>query len=101
DIMPSYERHLVRVSFFGDEIENLSEIHPVTGKIIHKTDNISIYPATHYVTSPDRMEQAFSQIEEEMKQQVEKFTAQNKLIEAQRIEQRTKFDMEMMRELGY
>jgi excinuclease ABC subunit B len=101
DIMPSYERHLVRVSFFGDEIESLSEIHPVTGKIIHKTDNVSIYPATHYVTSPDRMEQAFENIEQEMKYQVEKFTAQNKLIEAQRIEQRTKFDMEMMKELGY
>lgn len=101
DIMPSYERHLVRVSFFGDEIESLSEIHPVTGKIIHKTDNVSIYPATHYVTSPDRMETAFQNIENEMKNQVIEFTQKNKLIEAQRIEQRTKFDMEMMKELGY
>jgi len=101
DIMPSYERHLVRVSFFGDEIESLSEIHPVTGKIIHKTDNVSIYPATHYVTSPDRMEMAFQNIENEMKNQVIEFTQKNKLIEAQRIEQRTKFDMEMMKELGY
>jgi len=101
DIMPSYERHLVRVSFFGDEIESLSEIHPVTGKIIHKTDNVSIYPATHYVTSPDRMDQAFANIEQEMKNQVIEFTQKNKLIEAQRIEQRTKFDMEMMKELGY
>ena len=91
----------IRVEFWGDEIEKISEINPLTGKSIGTRNHVMIFPNSHYVTSPDKMEKALVTIQEEMEEQVEFFKSQNKLIEAQRIEERTNFDLEMMRETGF
>ena len=91
----------IRVEFWGDMIEKVSEINPLTGKTIGIREHVMIFPNSHYVASPDKMERALGTIEEEMHEQVEFFKAQNKLIEAQRIEERTNFDLEMMRETGF
>ena len=91
----------IRIEFWGDEIEKISEINPVTGKSIGTREHVMIFPNSHYVTSPDKMERALLTIQEEMEEQVEFFKSQNKLIEAQRIEERTNFDLEMMRETGF
>ena len=91
----------IRVEFWGDEIEKISEINPLTGKSIGAREHVMIFPNSHYVTSPDKMEKALVTIEEEMQERVEFFKSQNKLIEAQRIEERTNFDLEMMRETGF
>ena len=91
----------IKVEFWGDEIEKISEINPLTGKSIGIREHVMIFPNSHYVTSSDKMERALGSIEEEMREQVEFFKSQNKLIEAQRIEERTNFDLEMMRETGF
>ena len=91
----------VRVEFWGDEIEKITEINPLTGKSIGTRKHILISPASHYVTTKEKMEKALITIEEEMKERVEYFKSQNKLIEAQRIEERTNFDIEMMKETGF
>ena len=91
----------IRVEFWGDMIEKVSEINPLTGKTIGIREHVMIFPNSHYVASPDKMERALVTIEEEMHEQVEFFKSQNKLIEAQRIEERTNFDLEMMRETGF
>ena len=91
----------IRVEFWGDVIEKISEINPLTGKTIGIREHVMIFPNSHYVASPDKMERALRTIEEEMHEQVEFFKSQNKLIEAQRIEERTNFDLEMMRETGF
>ena len=91
----------IRVEFWGDEIEKISEINPLTGKSIGTREHVMIFPNSHYVTSPDKMERAMQTIQEEMEEQVAYFKSQNKLIEAQRIEERTNFDLEMMRETGF
>ncbi len=91
----------LRVEFFGDEVERISEIHLATGEIMLDRAHVAIFPATHYATGHDKMVSAMAQIERDMYAQVEKFKAENKLIEAQRIEQRTNYDMEMMREIGF
>ncbi len=91
----------IRVEFWGDEIEKISEVNPVTGKSIGTRNHVMIFPNSHYVTSPDKMEKALVTIEEEMEERVEFFKSQNKFIEAQRIEERTNFDLEMMRETGF
>ncbi len=91
----------IKVEFWGDEIEKISELNPLTGKTIGIREHVMIFPNSHYVTSSDKMERALGSIEEEMKEQVEFFKSQNKLIEAQRIEERTNFDLEMMRETGF
>ena len=100
DIYPVYEETIYRIEFFGDEIENISRINPVTGEIIEKLNEIAILPATHYVSSEETIQKALIQIEKDLNKQIEKFENSNKLLEAQRIKQRTMFDLEMLRELG-
>ena len=91
----------IRVEFFGDEIERVSEINVVTGDVIRRLSYAAIYPATHYAVSDDKREAALSEIEAELSERVEYFNDENKLLEAQRIEQRTKYDLEMLREIGF
>ena len=95
------DEYAVRVEFFGDEIDRISEIHPVTGAPMRLLDHVAIYPASHYVTPRDKLEEALKDIEAEMEERVKFFESEGKLIEAQRIRQRTEYDMEMMAELGY
>lgn len=102
DIYPSNESEkAIRVEFFGDEIEKILEINPLTGHKIATRNHVLIFPNSHYATSKAKMERAIVTIEKEMEERVEEFKKQNKLIEAQRIEQRTNFDIEMMRETGF
>lgn len=91
----------IRVEFWGDEIEKISEINPLTGKSIGTRQHVMIFPNSHYVTSKEKMERAIQTIEQEMEERVEYFKSQNKLIEAQRIQERTNFDIEMMKETGF
>ncbi len=98
---PSADSKILRVEFFGDEIDRLSEINFVTGELIRDLRYVSIFPATHYATTDDKREKALLEIDEELEERVQWFKAQNKLIEAQRIEERTRYDMEMIREIGY
>ena len=95
------DEYAIRVEFFGDEIDRISEIHPVTGAPIRLIDHVAIYPASHYVTPRDKMEEALQDIEAEMEERVRFFEKEGKLIEAQRIRQRTEYDMEMLREIGF
>ena len=102
EILPaSSGDHAIRVEFFGDEIERLTEIHTVTGEVLARLDCASIFPATHYAVSDEKREAALGEIEEEMKERVAYFRSQNKLLEAQRIEERTKYDLAMLREVGF
>ena len=102
ELYPAYYKdRAVRVEFFGDEIDRITEFHPVTGVANRQLQHIAIYPASHYVTPRDKMEQALAQIRTELEEQVTFFEENEKLIEAQRIRQRTEYDMEMLTELGY
>ncbi|MHB9038191.1 MAG: excinuclease ABC subunit UvrB [Armatimonadota bacterium] len=101
EIQPVNEEVYTRIEFFGDEVEKISVIHPVTGEVTSTRDSITVFPASHFVTSAEKMERALVDIEQELEDRVKYFTDRNMLLEAQRIEQRTRFDMEMMRELGY
>ena len=102
DIYPAYWRdRAVRVEFFGDEIDRISEFQPVTGAVTRTVAHTVIYPASHYVTTPEKMERAIAQIEVELAEREQWFTDHGKAVEAQRIHQRTRYDIEMMRELGY
>jgi excinuclease ABC subunit B len=101
EIWPSYAEHGVRASFFGDEIESLVLLDPIRKKTIEPVERKPIYPNTHWVTPREQMERAFEAIEAELAARVREFESQGKLLEAQRLEQRTRFDLEMMREVGY
>jgi excinuclease ABC subunit B len=102
DIYPVHEEdRAVRINFFGDVVETIQEIDPLTGKVTGELNRITIYPATHYVTTVDIRERAIENIKKELVKRVEEFRSQNKLLEAQRIEERTLFDLEMMIEMGY
>jgi excinuclease ABC subunit B len=101
EIMTAYSDEAYRIEFFGDEVEGLSKFNPVTGKTISKLDRLAIYPAKHFITSGPTIEQAAKRIREEMETQVEFFKKNGKLLEAQRIESRTNYDLEMLLELGY
>ncbi len=102
EVWPAYWKDTaIRVEFFGDEIDRISEINVVTGSPIRRLNNIPIWPATHYVTPKEKMDAAIREIYQEMEQRVAFFESENKLIEAQRIKQRTLYDIEMMQELGY
>lgn len=102
EVFPSAsEKNAIRVEFFGDEIDEVSEIDVVTGEVLHRLNRAVITPATHYVTSDDKRQKAINDILEEMSQRVDYFKSENKFIEAQRIEERTRYDMEMLSELGY
>ena len=101
EIFPAYSgENAIRVEFFGDEIDRITSINVLTGEVKENLVHIAIYPATHYIVSPEKMEEALSEIYEEMEQRVKFFTEQGKLIEAQRIRQRTEYDIEMLREIG-
>ena len=101
EIYPPEREHPVRVEFFGDEIDALSEVHPVTSEVLAERDRLVIYPAKHFVTSGNRIEKAIVQIEVDLAKQLEAFNDQGKLLEAQRLEMRTRYDIEMMREIGF
>lgn len=100
DVFPAGSDKAVRIELFGDEIESIKEMNPLTGEILGLRNHIAIYPASHYVTSKENMERALITIEEELEQRVRWFKDRGKLLEAQRIEQRTRYDMEMLREIG-
>ncbi len=101
EIIPVYDELAIRLELFGDEIENIYQLHPLTGEIVRAMDTISVYPASYYVTSAERMGPALEAIEEEMAARFKEFEIQGKLLEAQRIKMRTTFDLEMIRELGF
>lgn len=102
DIFPaSSDSSALRIEFFGDDVDRICEFNPLTGEIITDTDKVTIFPATHFLTNDDRMKQALEGIEKELKERLEELRSQGKLLEAQRLEQRTTYDIEMMREMGY
>ena len=102
ELYPAYYKdHAIRVEFFGDEIDRISDFNPITGSVNRVLNHIAIYPASHYVTTKDKMDRAIGEIRKEMEEQVKVFTDNDQLVEAQRIRQRTEYDMEMMAELGY
>lgn len=102
EIFPVYSNeNAFRIEFFGDEIDRISEINALTGQVKNVLSHVAIYPASHYVVSPEKMEKAITQIYSEMKNQVKVFQSEGKLIEAQRIKQRTEYDIEMLRETGF
>lgn len=102
DIFPaSSDSSALRIEFFGDDVDRICEFNPLTGEIITNTDKVTIFPATHFLTNDDRMKQALEGIEKELKERLEELRAQGKLLEAQRLEQRTTYDIEMMLEMGY
>ena len=95
------DEYAIRVEFFGDEIDRISEIHPLTGAVLRVVDHVAIYPASHYAIPKDKMEEAILDLEAELEERVRWFEREGKLIEAQRIAQRTRYDIEMMREIGF
>jgi excinuclease ABC subunit B len=101
EIYPAYEERVIRVEMFGDEIERIAIMNPVTGEIEELPESVRIYPAKHYVADEEELDRAIVEIEEELKDRVNELTSQNKLVEAQRLSQRTRFDIEMLNEVGY
>ncbi|GGG76758.1 excinuclease ABC subunit UvrB [Corynebacterium pelargi] len=101
DIIPAYEELAVRVEFFGDEIDSLYYIHPLTGDVVRQVDEIRIFPATHYVAGPERMEKAVADIKEELAERLEDLENRGKLLEAQRLRMRTEYDLEMIEQVGF
>jgi excinuclease ABC subunit B len=101
EVFPSYEETIFRVEYFGDEVERILQMNPVTGEIIDEMNELWIYPATHYVTSRERMERALVKIEAELHERLAELQNQGKMLEAQRLRMRTAYDMEMMREVGF
>ena len=101
EVYPAYSyENAIRIEFFGDEIDRISEINPLTGEIKTLLSHIAIYPASHYIVPQDKLEDALGEIQEEMEERVKEFIENGKLIEAQRIRQRTEYDIEMLREIG-
>lgn len=100
EIIPVYEEMAVRIEMFGDEIDALATLHPITGDVISEEDHVYLFPASHYVAGPERMERAMHDIEEELGERLQEFHRQNKLLEEQRLRMRTTYDLEMMREIG-
>ena len=101
EIVPVYHENVIRIEFFGDEIDRIVEVDPVTGEILGERDQVTIYPASHFVTSEEKMKRALESIEEELEERLAYFRKNGMLLEAQRLEQRTRYDLEMMREVGY
>ena len=101
EIFPVYEEHAVRIEMFGDEIERLMTLHPVTGEVLTEDDELYVFPATHYVAGPERMERAIRGIEAELEERLAELERQGKLLEAQRLRMRTTYDLEMMRQVGF
>ncbi|CCH73914.1 excinuclease ABC subunit UvrB [Nostocoides australiense] len=100
EIIPVYEELAIRIEFFGDEIERIYTLHPLTGEVVREEEEMYVFPATHYVAGPERMERAISGIEKELEHQLATFEKQGKLLEAQRLRMRTTYDIEMMRQIG-
>ncbi len=101
EVGPAYEDRIIRIEFFGDEIEAIRYVDPLTGEILESLDQVSIYPAKHFVTPKERLESAIYEIKQELKSQIDYFVNNGQLLEAQRLEQRTKYDLEMLKEVGY
>jgi excinuclease ABC subunit B len=101
EIIPAYEELAVRIEYFGDEIEALYYLHPLTGDVVRKVDELMIFPASHYAAGPERMERAIRGIEAELEERLAELESQNKLLEAQRLRMRTSYDIEMMRQVGF
>ena len=101
EIIPVYEEHAVRIEFFGDEIERIYTLSPVTGEVIREESEMYVFPASHYVAGPQRMERAIGGIEAELEERLATFEQQGKLLEAQRLRMRTTYDIEMMRQVGF
>lgn len=100
DIIPMYEEMAIRIEMFGDEIDSLATLHPITGEVIEEEDSVFIFPASHYVAGPERMQRALEGIEDELGERLKYFREQGKLLEEQRLQMRTTYDLEMMREIG-
>ena len=101
EIIPMYEELAVRIEFFGDEIETIQTLHPLTGHVVREEEEMYIFPASHYVAGDERMHRAITTIEDELRERLQEFEAQNKLLEAQRLRMRTTYDLEMMQQMGY
>ena len=101
EIIPAYEELALRIEFFGDEIESLYYLHPLTGDVVRQVEELQIFPATHYVAGPERMEQAVRDIEKELAERLAQLENQGKLLEAQRLRMRTQYDLEMIRQVGF
>src|SRR5215212_6410684 len=101
EIIPAYEELAIRIEFFGDEIEALYYLHPLTGDVVRQVDTLRIFPATHYVAGPERMERAVRDIEVELADRLAELERQGKLLEAQRLRMRTQYDLEMIRQVGF
>ena len=101
EVMPAYEKNIFRIDLADDKVERILEIDPITGEIIETKKTAAIYPATHYVTFDDRLEKAIKSIQDELEERLKVLRKDNKLVEAQRLERRTKYDIEMIREMGY
>ncbi len=101
EIMPAYGQQVYRIEFFGDEIDRITEVDALTGEILNRHVSLDIYPARHFITPQEKLEEALVDIENEMEEQLELFRSEEKLLEAQRLEQRTRYDLEMLREVGY
>ena len=101
EIIPMYEEHAIRIEFFGDEIEAIYTLHPLTGEVIREEDEMYVSPASHYVAGPERMARAIASIEDELQERLQTLESQGKLLEAQRLRMRTTYDLEMMEQMGF
>jgi len=101
EIIPAYGENIIRIDLFGDEVEKIREVDALTGEVLQELEEVKIYPATHYITSEEKMKRAIQQIEEELEERLAELRRDGLLLEAQRLEQRTRFDLEMMAEVGY
>ncbi|HET7414731.1 MAG TPA: excinuclease ABC subunit UvrB [Arthrobacter sp.] len=101
EIIPMYEELALRIEFFGDEIENIYTLHPLTGEVVREETEMYVFPASHYVAGPERMNRAIATIEDELRERLEELEGQNKLVEAQRLRMRTTYDLEMMQQMGF
>jgi len=101
EIIPMYEELAIRIEFFGDEIENIQTLHPLTGEVLREEEEMYVFPASHYVAGPERMARAIKRIEDELADRLKVLEGQNKLVEAQRLRMRTTYDLEMMQQMGF
>ena len=101
EIIPVYYENVIRIELFGDEVERIMEIDPITGEVLDVPEDITLYPASHYVTSEEKLKRALVSIEEELEERLRELKDQGKLLEAQRLQQRTLYDLEMLREVGF
>ncbi|NOJ59498.1 excinuclease ABC subunit UvrB [Arthrobacter sp. 260] len=101
EIIPMYEELAIRIEFFGDEVEKIYTLHPLTGEIVREETEMYVFPASHYVAGPERMNRAVKQIEDELQVRLDELESQNKLVEAQRLRMRTTYDLEMMQQMGF